>query len=340
MTKASRKKKYAKNYVKKSAKRPARKSSAAAMPLGSPRGIVKVHPEALVNLISAKPPGGKIAPGFTPQRSLNMKFLGGRTLPKLSFRSFYLGSENWDDSDIQNIDRALSEAMSDPDLNNVLQQYFPNSPPISTSFLGSTKVPGAVDAPYTRDSVSHTIEALMPQLDGTDFDNTVICLFLPPGVELTDDAADGVGKSKLKGDDDEDSSQEGLGGYHGSHHSGDTRVYFAVGVFSEVVDGVKNGIPVFPDPWKNVVATFYHELVEARTDPDVEESNRTGNRKLLGWYANVQGGGEIGDIPMNEAVQLGNIRMVMLEVPLVNGNTAPIQLMWSNAVGGPQGPFA
>jgi hypothetical protein len=329
-----------KKSAKKSAKRSARKTSAAAKRLVIPRGIVKAHPKALENLVSAKPAGGKIAPGFTSRRSLNMKSFGGRTLPRLSYRSFYLGSENWDDSDIQNIDRALSEAMSDPDLNNVLQQYFPNSPSISTNFLGSTKVPGPVDAPYTRDSVNPTIEALMPQLAGTDFDNTIICLFLPPGTELTDDSVTGVGASKLKGDDDEASSRSGLGGYHGSHHIGDTRVYFAVGVFSEFVNGVRNGIPVFPDPWKSVVATFYHELCEARTDPDVEESNRTGNNKLLGWYANVEDGGEIGDIPMKEAEQLGNIRMIMLEVPLVNGNTAPIQLMWSNAVGGPQGPFA
>ncbi len=41
---------------------------------------------------------------------------------------------------------------------------------------------------------------------------------------------------------------------------------------------------------------------------------------------------------MNEAG--ANLRSVMVEVGLVNGKTAPIQLMWSNAVGGPQGPFA
>jgi hypothetical protein len=60
---------------------------------------------------------------------------------------------------------------------------------------------------------------------------------------------------------------------------------------------------------------------------------------VLGWYADVDGGGEIGDIPMNEAGEAGNLRLVMVEVRLANGNTAPIQLMWSNAVAGPQGPF-
>jgi hypothetical protein len=45
------------------------------------------------------------------------------------------------------------------------------------------------------------------------------------------------------------------------------------------------------------VATFYHELCEARRNPDVEDVIRTGNEKL-GWYSNK--GGEIGDIRMVE----------------------------------------
>jgi hypothetical protein len=38
-----------------------------------------------------------------------------------------------------------------------------------------------------------------------------------------------------------------------------------------------NGIPVFDQPWKKVVATFYQELNEARTDADVEDPIRAGN---------------------------------------------------------------
>jgi hypothetical protein len=317
----------------------AAKKSAARQPELARRGIVKTHPDAVRALLSAKPSGGTIAPGFTPHRALNLKFMGGRTIPKLSFRSFYLGGDGWADSDIQNIDRALSGAMADPHLNNVVQQYFPGTASISTTFSGSAKVPGALAQTYTRDSVNSTLAQLTSNgaLKGTDFDNTVVCLFLPPGIILTTDAVDGIGKSKLRGDDNADSSAQGLGGYHGSCHIGTTRIYFAVGVFSQFVGRTANGIPFFPDPWKNVVATFYHELVEARTDPDVEESERARNNKLLGWYSNARGAGEIGDIPMNEAGnQLG---MVMVEVALAKGGTAPIQLMWSNAVGGPQGPF-
>ena len=127
-------------------------------------------------------------------------------------------------------------------------------------------------------------------------------------------------------------------GYHGSCHIGAQRVYFAVGVYSQMINGSPNGIPVWPDSWKNIVATFYHELNEARTDPDVEDAERDNNDNLLGWYNNTREGGEIGDIPMNEAGQ--NLRTVMVEVALAAGGTAPIQLMWSNAVHGPEGPFA
>src|SRR5260370_25915767 len=48
---------------------------------------------------------------------------------------------------------------------------------------------------------------------------------------------------------------------------------------------------------------------------------------------------EIGDIPMTLAGN--NLSEVMKEVPLANGSgVVPIQLMWSNAVGGPEGPIS
>ena len=305
----------------------------------SRHGIVQVRPEHLRGLASHVKPGGTIAPGFHPKKSLDLKFLGGKTIPNLSFRTFYLGGPRWANSDIQNIDTALSGAMSDPNLNNVIQQYFPNAGKITTNFLGSAKLTAPVAASFSRDDVNPVLQGLINDgtFSGVDFDTTVICLVLPPGAILTTDAAGGVGKLKLKGDHDADSSQQGLGGYHGSCHIGATRVYFAAGVYSQFINGNPNGIPVWPDAWKNIVATFYHELNEARTDPDVEEAIRTNNDRLLGWYSNARNGGEIGDIPMNEAG--ANLHSVMVEVALASGGTAPIQLMWSNAVAGPEGPF-
>ena len=109
-------------------------------------------------------------------------------------------------------------------------------------------------------------------------------------------------------------------------HIGSSKIYYAVGVFSEG----GNGIVAFDQPWKNVVATFYHELIEARTDADVEDG-------LVAWVNRERPSEEIGDIPMTLAGP--NLRKVMKEVPLSDGSgTVPIQLMWSNAVGGPEEP--
>src|SRR6516162_4670911 len=101
------------------------------------KGIVKVHPKHIKSLATNKAAGGQIAAGFETRPDLDMQYLGGRTIPNLSFRSFYLGGAGWSDADIQNIDSALSAAMSDPHLNNVMQQYFPDKDSITTNFLGS-----------------------------------------------------------------------------------------------------------------------------------------------------------------------------------------------------------
>ena len=150
-----------------------------------------------------------------------------------------------------------------------------------------------------------------------------------------DDSDDGRKGGPLGGDpDDAASSLGGLGGYHGSVHAGGTVIYFAVGVFSELLpNGDQNGIVAFDKPWKNIVGTFYHEMQEARTDPDVEDAIRTQNRNFIGW--NSDQGEEIGDFPVFEADPL---QQVFKEVPLVNGGTVPIQLMYSNRVNGPEDP--
>ena len=151
----------------------------------------------------------------------------------------------------------------------------------------------------------------------------MFCFLLASSVQLFD--ADG------------NDSHNGLGGYHGSHdctdaHGNVTTVYYAVGVYSDVQNNVTNGIVAFDAPWKNVVATFYHEINEFRTDPDVERANDLHNTRLLGWYSDSYG--EIGDIPILEAGT--NLGKVFLEVELTDGSgTVPIQLMYSNRDHGP-----
>ena len=91
-----------------------------------------LHPDAL-------------APGLTPSPEQDLKFRGGKTIQDLNFINFYVaGHSAWDANEIQKIDTALSAAMSDTDLNNVMMQYFGNRP-ISSTFAGSRQLAG--DAP-------------------------------------------------------------------------------------------------------------------------------------------------------------------------------------------------
>jgi hypothetical protein len=277
-----------------------------------------------------------IAAGFDPRPDLDLTYRGGRTIADLVFVSCYLGGADGWGSDPANIDKALSSAMSDAGLENVIAQYF--SAPISSRALPSRVVDGAVGERFYKDQAEALVARLFAEgaLDDADAANSVICLMLPRGVVLIDGNSDGSDDEAPHAravlvDDDQVDSKHGLGGFHGSVHVDQATIYYAVGVYS---DG-DNGIVAFDRPWKNIVATFYHELNEARTDPDVEDTIRSGDPKYLGWYS--EGGGEIGDIPMNLAG--GDLSRVMVEAPLVTGSTAPIQLEWSNAVHGPEGPI-
>jgi hypothetical protein len=252
-----------------------------------------------------------LAPGFGPDPSLDLRFFGGKTLPHLRYTLVYLGA--WSPSDRAALDHALSAAMHDRGLNNMLAQYFPGAE-VTTTFAGSLLHDGRVPARIERDRV----EALVVELE---LGPTVTCLLLPKGAVLVD-----------TGDVD---SLHGLGGYHGSVTVKGNERYYAVAVYSEG----DNGIVAFDESWKNVCVTLYHELQETRTDPDVEDAIRMGSSpgadRLLGWYS--PRGGEIGDIPMAES--RGQLDLVVQEVPLADGSgTVPIQLLWSNAVAGPEGP--
>jgi hypothetical protein len=281
-----------------------------------------------------------LAPGFEPQPGLDLRYLGGRTIARLTFTNVYLGS--WDSGERDQLDHALAAAMTDPHLNNVLAQYFKGTT-VTSTFAGSRTHTGSVPARVYKD----TVEAIVTGLDqggalaGLDLRSTVVCLLLPEGAVLVDgNSHGGHAEHGIDGDEAVDSTH-GLGGYHGSVHVVRSSrlketVYYAVSVYSKGT----NGIVAFPHPWQSVCATLYHELCEARTDPDVEDAIRAGatpaGERLLGWYS--ARGGEIGDIPMSEAG--ADLSLVMKEVPLANGSGAvPIQLMWSNAVGGPEGPI-
>ena len=297
-----------------------------------------------------------IAPGIAPSPAHDLIFHGGHTIAALAFMNFYVGgSAAWKSSDIQQMDQALAEAMSDEDLNNVMSQYYPSGN------ITSTMQPSQIlTGPPPRVVSQGDAESLIMQLfragtlNGFDFTATVFNLLLPSGTVLNTDVAPTNGaiaaqlekpvavRRGVPGEQEEDSTN-GLGGFHGSVHAGSgptaQTIYYAVGVYSEQLpDGTTNGIVAFDEPWKNVVATFYHELNEARTDPDVEDAIRAGSDpnalKFLGWTSRQ--GEECGDFPISEA---NSLSQVFKEVNLTDGSgTVPIQFQYSDAAHGPEGP--
>ena len=300
-----------------------------------------------------------LAPGFTPTRSHDLIFHTGKTIRALTFTNVYVGGpQSWKASDITAIDTALAAAMSDQSLNNVMTQYFSNQP-LSSTFTGSQILPDPIPSPFTQGDVETLVRTLQTQgrFSGYEFGSTVFNFMLPSGTILNDNPAatsrgvttpvrHATRRNPAIPEEDEADSLHGLGGYHGSVHSthptgAKETVYYAVGVYSEVrPDGTHNGIPVFDQPWKNVVATLYHELNEARTDPDVEDAIRAGNDPaavtFLGWVSRQ--GEECGDFPVSEAHPLTT---VFQEVALRDGSgTVPVQFQYSNAVHGPEGPLA
>ncbi|MEZ6121600.1 MAG: hypothetical protein R3C49_00335 [Planctomycetaceae bacterium] len=343
---------------------------------GGSHAAVSQHAEA--GLPTAEPSFGDRITGFTSSPAEDLKYRGGRTIPHLHFVNLYVGGDDaWSKNDILQIDRAIAAAMSDRNLNNVMMQYFQNQPITSTAHVSHPLV-GYRPSKMSQGDVEYCLAYLYDNGFLTDFDlsSTVFNFLLPSGTVLTDDssrmgtmsatersaswrsrrdstspvsmstrqdvAAESEDRSEPVGipEAEQSTSLGGLGGYHGSIRKNGIPVYYSVDVYSEVRNGQANGIPVFSEPWKNVVATLYHELNEARTDPDVEDVIRNpyapNADRLLGWTSDR--GEECGDYPIDAARELSTI---VREVPLTDGSgMVPVQFQYSNAVHGPEGPIA
>jgi hypothetical protein len=297
---------------------------------------------------------GALAAGIPATPEHDLVFHGGKTIPQLNFANCYVGGQGaWNAGDVANIDNAISAIMADRRLNNLMVQYFDAGTKISANFLGSTFLAGPAPQTVSRGDIDALVKAALSTrpLNGAQFDSTVINLMLPEGTVLTTDEAPSgggasssasqrntytspsadyaLGRGSAAARETADSTN-GLGGYHGSIHDGDQTFYFAVGVFSTGA----NGIDAFGTPWKNVVATFYHELCEVRTDCDVEDANRNSNIKFLGW--NSPQGEECGDLPIFEDPGLSR---VFQEIELANAaGKSPVQFQYSNHAHGPEGP--
>jgi hypothetical protein len=267
-----------------------------------------------------------IAPGIKPSPLDDLIFHGGKVVPRMVFQNIYLGSKtDWQPRDIALIDASIKLAMQDRRLNNVMAQYFPGAS--LTCDVTSSVVPGGAKMTTMGEvDVQAKVAALFNagQLKSQDLEDTIFNLVLPPGTILTLDNA---------------TSPDGLGGYHGSMHLGggasQTTLYYSANVYSQILaDGRQNGIVAFDEPWKNVVATLYHELNEFRTDPDVNDAIHSNNNDFLGWMSRQ--GRECGDQPIFVATALNQ---VFQEVLAADGATrVPVQFMYSNRVHGAEGP--
>jgi hypothetical protein len=277
----------------------------------------------------AWPMPAAIAHGIDPAPLEDLMFHGGKVVPQMEFQNVYVGSDDdWRESDMTSIDGAITRAMQDKRLNNVIVQYFPGAAltcdPRPSFVLGNSK-PAALDEA----DVQATILALFDEgkIAKRDLETTIFNLVLPSGTVL-----------KL----DDSSSLNGLGGYHGSLHAqrGGKRItlYYSANVFSQhLASGKENGIDVFDRPWKNVVGTLYHELNEFRTDADVNDAIKTGNNDFLGWTS--RSGHEIGDQPISAASSLSLVFKQILAGAGAKKKT-PVQFMYSNAVHGAEGAIA
>lgn len=97
-----------------------------------------------------------LAAGFPPRPALNLRFFGGRTIAHLVFANHYLGGAvAWVPADIASIDAALAKAMTDNDLQSVIQQYY--DVPISSRMLPSVVLPGSAPATIYKDQVEAVV---------------------------------------------------------------------------------------------------------------------------------------------------------------------------------------
>src|SRR5688572_5962434 len=265
-----------------------------------------------------------LAPGVSASPKDDLIFRGGKTFPQMGFQNIYLGrAKDFASGDVETIDDAITRVMRDEQLKEIVQQYFPGKP-VSYDVAPSVILDESRPNEMAERDVQNKIIDLFDRnlILATDHDRTIFNLVLPPDTILTLDGS---------------SSRDGLGGYHGSVHfnrNGQSRtLYYSANVYSAIRAGKRNGIPFFSKPWKNVVCTLYHELIECQTDPDVGDAIRQGDGRFVGYSSNR--GMEIGDQP----IAANTLDRVFKEVLTHPGpKPTPVQFMYSNEVHGAAGP--
>jgi hypothetical protein len=265
-----------------------------------------------------------LAPGVSASPKDDLIFRGGKVLPQMGFQNIYLGrASDFASGDVKSIDDAITRVIRDEQLKSIVQQYFPGKPlayDIAPSVILDENRPNEMDEPDVQNKIIDLFDRNL--ILASDHDRTCFNLVLPPGTIL-----------KLDGS----TSLAGLGGYHGSVHFSrggqNQTLYYSANVYSAIRSGRRNGIPFFSTPWKNVVCTLYHELIETQTDPDVGDAIRQNDRRFIGF--NSSRGQEIGDQP----ISANSLDRVFREVMTLPGpRPTPVQFIYSNAVHGAEGP--
>ena len=148
-----------------------------------------------LNIVHKQPRPGSpsadaLVPGLDSTPEHNLRFRGGRTVPKLTYVNLYVGGKAaWAAADIQNIDRALGAAMTDPRLDTVINQYFPNGP-VTTTVVPSQVLAGPKPDTVTRATMDTLVREQVisaGRLNQFDPATTLFNFFLPRGVVLTTD---------------------------------------------------------------------------------------------------------------------------------------------------------
>lgn len=282
-----------------------------------------------------------IADGYSAKAKYNLVDYGGKVIPNLVHKPIMVG--NWSTTETALLLDSTDAVMNSTHLNEILSQYMPTVtfnqlPPLIDKTRYATSV-------FTRATVDAVLKRNWKVISKLDLGNTVMGIMLPPGVILDSKKTAGRARSWEHKDpwpkrlkwwqkpfNNQLNSRSGLGGYHGSSMIAGRRVYYLVVAYSEMRNGVENGIYRWDEGWKNTAAVLYHELQETRTDPNIEEAIKYNRRSLLGWY-NIKGGGEVNDIPM--LLAKADVWKSMREIE-IDGHLYPYQLLWSNRVNGPE----
>jgi hypothetical protein len=115
----------------------------------------------------------EIALGIDPAPLEDLLFHGGRVVPQMEFQNVYIGEpDDWSEEDIESIDSAITLAIQDQDLNNVMEQFFPGASvecDPRDSFVQGEAKPSQLDEPGVQATVVALFDDAKPPFRPWDY---------------------------------------------------------------------------------------------------------------------------------------------------------------------------